>query len=65
MYLARVEVPRHAMPAAAPALVLAITVWSLAHPVALIGHIDLGEAGAPMWIGTFFKVSRTASRGTH
>jgi hypothetical protein len=65
MYLARVEVPRHEAQVASPTSVLAITVWSLAHPVALMGHIDLDEAGAPMWIGTPVNLSRAASRGTH
>ena len=65
MYLDRVEVPRHEAHAAAPTSVLAITVWSLAHPVALMGHIDLSQVGAPMGIGTPINLPRTASRGTH
>jgi hypothetical protein len=65
MDLARVGSPRLEAPAASPTLVLVITVWSLAHPVALMGHIDLDEAGAPMRIGTPIHLSRIASRDTH
>jgi hypothetical protein len=31
--------------------VLALSVWSLAHPVALMGDIELGETGTPVRIG--------------
>lgn len=30
---------------------LAITVWSLAHPMAVMGHIELDETGMPVHIG--------------
>jgi hypothetical protein len=65
MYLACVESPRHEAQAVSPTSVLAITVWSLAHPVAVMGHVDLDETGAPMWIGTPIALPRTASRGSH
>jgi hypothetical protein len=64
MYLARVEPPRHEAHAFAPTSVLTIAVWSLAHPMALMGHIDLDEAGTPMWIGAPIIFSKSASRGT-
>jgi hypothetical protein len=65
MDLARIESPRHEAQAASPTSALVITVWSLGHPVALMGHVDLDEAGAPMRIGTPLNLCRTTSRGTH
>lgn len=52
----------HATP---PRTVLSITLWSLAHPTALTGRIELDEAGMPVRIGTADALPRTASRGTH
>jgi hypothetical protein len=64
MILTRVALPRHEAPAASPTSVLTITVWSLAHPVTLMGQVDLDEFGAPMRVGTPFNLPRTASRDT-
>ena len=65
MYLARRPRPGHD-PHAAPATpVLAITVWSLAHPVAVTGHIELDEAGAPVWVDAPWALPRTGSRRLH
>jgi hypothetical protein len=51
MYLAEmVRVGRDGQPpTTSPGL--AITVWSLAHPMAVTGHIELDEAGTPVRIG--------------
>lgn len=50
-------------PHAAPnTSVLAITVWSLAHSMAVTGHIELGVAGSPMRIGTAALLPRANAR---
>lgn len=51
MHLARRPRPGHDPHAAPATLVLAITVWSLAHPVAVTRHIELDVAGMPVWVG--------------
>lgn len=56
MSLAREPQPGHD-PHATP--VLAITVWSLAHPVALMGHIELHAAGASTRIGASMPLPKT------
>ena len=65
MYLSSKPRPGHD-PHAAPATpVLAITVWSLAHPLAVAGHIELDEAGTPAWIDAPYALPRTGSRRMH
>jgi hypothetical protein len=60
MYLSRKPRPGHD-PHAAPATpVLAITVWSLAYPVAVAGHIERDEAGTPAWVDAPYALHRTA-----
>jgi hypothetical protein len=65
MYLAHRPRPGHDPHAAPATLVLAITVWSLAHPVAVTGHIELDEAGTPVWINKPCTVLRTGDRRLH
>ncbi len=48
MFLSHRLRPGHDPHAAPPTPVLVITVWSLAHPVAVAGHIELDEAGLPV-----------------
>jgi hypothetical protein len=63
MYLAEmVWVGREGQPpTTSPAL--AITVWSLAHPVAVAGNIDLDEYGTPIRINVPSAQRRTGSHG--
>lgn len=45
---------------ASSAPVLTLSMWSLAHPVALTGDIELDEAGIPVRIGAPTALPRTA-----
>lgn len=51
MYLTRKMQPLDDVQATSPTPVLTLSVWSLEHPVALTGDIELDEAGTPMRIG--------------
>jgi hypothetical protein len=65
MHLARRPRPGHD-PHAAPATpVLAITVWSLEHPVAVTGHIEFDEAGTPVSVNEPCALPRTGNRRLH
>jgi hypothetical protein len=65
MYLARLKLSAYPSHAAGPMPVPAITVRSLAHPMALTGYIELDEASAPIWIELPTALSRTGSRDAH
>jgi hypothetical protein len=64
MYLARRVRPGHDPHAAPPRTVLSITMWSLAHPTALTGHIELDEADTPVWIGVPDALPRSGNQST-
>jgi hypothetical protein len=65
MYLSRKPRPGHDPHAAPATQVLAITVWSLAHPVAVAGHIEFDEAGTPAWVDAPYALHRTSSHRMH
>lgn len=64
MYLARRLRPDHDPHTTPATTVLSIRVWSLAHPAALTGGMELDKAGTPLWIGMPDALPRVGNRRT-